>query len=152
MSGEHCVFACEFGWRRTRAGAAGVSVGAIAVAPSRAVSPKQVGIAGIVLAAIAWVITIPPIEVRGMVPSIVLAVVAVCAGAWSIAGGERKLGSEAIVVALFAVAGAAASANSAVVDARVSVHLVGAGGGDAPLCDAAAVRGARWRDLRVAAA
>ena len=90
-----------------------MSVGAIAVAPSRAVSPKQIGIAGIVIAAIAWVITIPPIEVRGMVPSIVLAVLAICAGAWSIAGGERKVGSEAIVVALFAVAGAAASANSA---------------------------------------
>ncbi|HYB29029.1 MAG TPA: hypothetical protein VEF89_20625 [Solirubrobacteraceae bacterium] len=49
-----------------------------------------------------------------MAPSIVLAVAAVAAGAWSIAGGERKLGSEAIVVALFAVAGAAASANSSV--------------------------------------
>jgi general nucleoside transport system permease protein len=89
-----------------------VSVGAIAAAPPRVVSPKHIGIAGIVLGAIAWVITVPPIEVRGMVPSIVLAVVAVLAGAWSIAGGERKLGSEAIVVALFAVAGAAASANS----------------------------------------
>ena len=40
-----------------------MSVGAVAIAPSRAVSPKQVGIAGIVLAAVAWVITIPPIEV-----------------------------------------------------------------------------------------
>ena len=90
-----------------------MSVGAIAVAPSRTVSPKQVGIAGIVIAALAWVITIPPIEVRGIVPSIVLAAIAVGAGAWSIAGGERKIGSEAIVVALFAVAGAAASANSA---------------------------------------
>jgi general nucleoside transport system permease protein len=89
-----------------------VSVGAIAVAPGRTVSAKQIGIAGIVVGAIAWVITVPPIEVRGMTPSIVLAVVAVLAGAWSIAGGERKLGSEAIVVALFAVAGAAASANS----------------------------------------
>jgi general nucleoside transport system permease protein len=89
-----------------------VSVGAIAAAPPRTFSPKHIGIAGIVLGAIAWVITVPPIEVRGMVPSIVLAVVAVLAGAWSIAGGERKLGSEAIVVALFAVAGAAASANS----------------------------------------
>ena len=49
-----------------------------------------------------------------MAPSIVLAILAVCAGAWSIAGGERKLGSEAIVVALFAVAGAVASANSSV--------------------------------------
>jgi general nucleoside transport system permease protein len=91
-----------------------VSVGTIAVTPARAVSPKQIGIAGVLLGAIAWVITIPPIEVRGMAPSIVLAVLAICAGAWSIAAGERKLGSEAIVVALFAVAGAAASANSAV--------------------------------------
>jgi general nucleoside transport system permease protein len=90
-----------------------VTVGTIAVAPARAVSPKQVGVAGLVLGAMAWVITIPPIEVRGMVPSIVLAVLAVAAGAWSIAGGERKLGSEAIIVALLAVAGAVASANSA---------------------------------------
>ena len=89
-----------------------MSVGTIAVAPARTVSAKHVGIAGIVLAAIAWVITIPPIEVRGMTASIVLAALAVLAGAWSIAGGERKIGSEAIVVALFAVAGAAASANS----------------------------------------
>ncbi|MGA8337034.1 MAG: hypothetical protein WB761_20025, partial [Solirubrobacteraceae bacterium] len=91
-----------------------MSVGTIAVTPTRTVSPRQIGIAGVVLAALAWVITIPPIEVRGMAPSIVLAILAVCAGAWSIAGGERKLGSEAIVVALFAVAGAVASANSSV--------------------------------------
>jgi general nucleoside transport system permease protein len=90
-----------------------VSVGTIAVTPARVVSPKHVGIAGIVLGAAAWVITIPPFEVRGMTASIVIAVIAVLAGAWSIAGGERKLGSEAIVVALFALAGAAASANSA---------------------------------------
>jgi general nucleoside transport system permease protein len=91
-----------------------VSVGTVALAPSRVVSPKQAGIAGVVLGALAWVITIPPIEVRGMVPSIVLAIVAAAAGAWSAAGGERKLGFEAIVVALLAVAGAAASAKSSV--------------------------------------
>jgi general nucleoside transport system permease protein len=91
-----------------------VSVGAIAVAPGRAVAPKQVGIAGVVLGALAWVITIPPIEVRGVVPSIVLAVFAVSAGAWAVAGGERKLGIEAIAVALLAVAGAVASSNSSV--------------------------------------
>ena len=90
-----------------------MSVGSIALTPGRAISPKRVGITGIVLGALAWVITIPPIEVRGMVPSIVLAVLAVLAGAGSIAGGERKLGSEAIVVALLAVAGAEASAHSA---------------------------------------
>jgi general nucleoside transport system permease protein len=91
-----------------------VSVGSLAIAPPRAVSPKQVGVAGVVLGALAWVITIPPIEVRGVVPSIVLAVFAVLAGAWSVAGGERKLGIEAIIVAVVAVAGAVASAKSSV--------------------------------------
>ena len=89
-----------------------MSAGSIAVAPERAVSPKQVGIAGVVLGALAWVITIPPIGVRGIVPSIVLAALAVGAGAWSAARGERKLGIEAILLAVVAVAGAAASANS----------------------------------------
>ena len=89
-----------------------MSVGSIAVAPGRVASPKQVGVAGLVLGALAWVITIPPIGVRGMVPSIVLAALAVGAGAWSVAGGERKLGIEAILVAAVAVAGAAVSAHS----------------------------------------
>jgi simple sugar transport system permease protein len=90
-----------------------VSVRASAALPSPAASRKQIGIAGVVLAAIAWVITIPPIEVRTLIPSIILAVLAVCAGAWSAAGGHRKLGLEAIGVALLAVAGAEASVHSA---------------------------------------
>lgn len=89
-----------------------MSVGVVTITPPRAVSAKQLGLAGIVLGAIAWVITLPPIEVRGMLPSIVLALVAVGFGAASAAAGERKLGSEAIVVALLALAGAAASAKS----------------------------------------
>jgi general nucleoside transport system permease protein len=89
-----------------------MSVGSLAIAPPRAVSAKQLGIAGVVLGALAWVITIPPIEVRGVVPSIVLAVFGVLAGAWAVAGGERKLGIEAIIVAVVAVGGAVASAKS----------------------------------------
>jgi general nucleoside transport system permease protein len=91
-----------------------VSVAKIAASPSRAVSRKQVGVAGVVVAALAWVITIPPIEIRAIAPSIVLAVVAILAGAWSIAGGERKVGIEAIVVAVLAVVGAVASQKSSV--------------------------------------
>jgi general nucleoside transport system permease protein len=90
-----------------------MSVGTVAVAPSRAVSPKQVGIAGVVLGALAWVITIPPIGVRTIVPSILLAVMGAAVGAWSAAGGERKLGIEAIVVAVLAICGAVASMKSA---------------------------------------
>jgi ABC-type uncharacterized transport system permease subunit len=91
-----------------------VSVGTISVAPLRAASPKLLAVAGMILAALAWVITVPPIEVRGMVPSIVLAAIAISAGSWSVARGERKLGVEAILVALLATAGAAASAKSSV--------------------------------------
>ena len=90
-----------------------MSVGTIAVTPARAVSPKQIGIAGIVLGALAWVITIPPFEVRGVVPSIVLSALALLAGTWSVGGGERKIGIEAILVAVVAFGGAVASANSA---------------------------------------
>jgi ABC-type uncharacterized transport system permease subunit len=91
-----------------------VSVDGIATALPRAATPKQIGVAGIVLAALAWLITVPPIEVRGMAPTVVLAVVAAAAACWSFAGGERKIGIEGIVVALLAVVGAVASAKSAV--------------------------------------
>ena len=91
-----------------------MSVAPIAASPSRAASPRHVGIAGIVLGALAWVVTVPPIEVRSLAPTIVLAVVAAAAGAWSLARGQRKVGFEAIVVALLAVLGAIASRQSAV--------------------------------------
>ena len=91
-----------------------MSIEGIAASPARAATPRQIGIVGIVLAAIAWVITVPPFEVRTVAPSIVLAAVAAAAGAWSLAGGERKVGIEAIVVALLAVVGAVASGESAV--------------------------------------
>jgi general nucleoside transport system permease protein len=90
-----------------------MSVGKLAATPSRSASPKQVGIAGIICGAFAWIVTIPPIEVRGIALTIVLAVVAVLAGAWAIAGGERKIGIEAIAVALLAILGAIASRESA---------------------------------------
>jgi general nucleoside transport system permease protein len=90
-----------------------MSIRATVAPASAAPSRRQVGIAGVVLAAIAWVITIPPIEVRTIVPSIIIALLAVCAGAWAATGGQRKLGIEAIGVALLAVAGAEASVHSA---------------------------------------
>ena len=56
---------------------------AIALSSQRTVTPKQIGIAGVILGALVWVITIPPIAVRTIVPSIVLAILAVAAGAWA---------------------------------------------------------------------
>ena len=109
-------------------------------------TPKQIGIAGVVLGALAWVITIPPITVRTIVPSIVLATLAVAAGAWAATHDKRKLGIEAIVVAVLAIGGAVASIEIRALDARVGVHVVGADRSDAPLRDAAArsARSAAW--------
>ncbi len=89
-----------------------MSVGTIAVRPSQITAPKPVGVAGLVLGALAWVITLPPMEVRTLIPSLVLVVLALAAGAVATAGGELKIGIGAIVVALLAVAGAIASLKS----------------------------------------
>jgi ABC-type uncharacterized transport system permease subunit len=91
-----------------------MSVGTIAATPSRIGSAKQLGIGGLIIGALAWVITLPPIEVRSPVPSIVMAIVAVASGAAAAAGGERKLGIGAIVIAWLAIAGAYGSSQSSI--------------------------------------
>jgi ABC-type uncharacterized transport system permease subunit len=90
-----------------------MSLGAVAAAPTRAASPRWVAIAGLVLGALAWVITVPPFGVRGLLAPIVLAILGAAAGAWAVAAGQRKLGVEAIIVAALAICGAIASADSA---------------------------------------
>src|ERR1700753_1876998 len=89
-----------------------MSVGDLVASPPRTVSARKVGIAGIVLGAFAWIVTIPRIHLRGMVLPIILAVLGILAGAWALNGGERKIGIEAIVVAVIAVLGAIASGDS----------------------------------------
>jgi simple sugar transport system permease protein len=89
-----------------------MSAGTFAVTSGRTVTSKQIGIVGVVLGALVWVITIPPITVRTIAPSIVLAILAVAAGAWAATHDERKLGIEGILVAVLAVLGAIASMKS----------------------------------------
>jgi simple sugar transport system permease protein len=89
-----------------------MSVGTIAAKPARIASPNQLGIAGLVLGALAWIITLPPIYVRTAVPSIVLGVIGVGLGVWVTRAGERKLGISSVVIALLAVLGAVASFKS----------------------------------------
>ena len=86
----------------------------IAAAPVRTASPKQIGIAGIVAAAAAWVITLPPFLVRTPVPSVILAIAAMLAGSIAFVGDERKLGFGAFALALLALAGAVGNTNSGV--------------------------------------
>ena len=64
------------------------------------------GWGGIALGLIAFVVTLPPFEVRTIVPSIVLAVIAVGLGVAAIAGGEKRLGGGAVAAGLFGALGA----------------------------------------------
>jgi simple sugar transport system permease protein len=96
-----------------------VSAGTIATPLSRLASPRQFGAAGVVLAVIAWVITLPPALVRTPVPSLLLGVVAIGAGWLASAGGQRRLGIGAIALAIVAVGGAIASTRAGVANLKV---------------------------------
>ncbi len=89
-----------------------MSAGTITAAPSRAVSARYVGIAGVVLAALAWFITLPPALVRTPVGSIILGVAGMAAGAIALNGGERRLGYIDLLLSVLAIAGAFASTHS----------------------------------------
>jgi simple sugar transport system permease protein len=91
-----------------------VSVGTISIAPARTASPKNVGIAGLVLAVVTWVITLPPFLVRSLVPSIILGVAAMSAGAYAFVNDERRIGFGAFALGTLAIAGAIGNTNSGV--------------------------------------
>jgi general nucleoside transport system permease protein len=91
-----------------------VSVGAMTAAPVTVASPRRIGIAGIVLAVVAWVITLPPFLVRTPVPSLILGVVAMLAGSLAFVNDERRIGFGAFALATLAIAGAIGNTNSGV--------------------------------------
>ncbi|MHB8694158.1 MAG: ABC transporter permease [Solirubrobacteraceae bacterium] len=96
-----------------------MSTGTIAAAPVRIASPRQVGIAGLVLAVLAWVITLPPILVRTPVPSVIMGVVAIAAGPSALAGGERRIGLWDIALGLLCIFGAVLSTRAGVANLKV---------------------------------
>jgi simple sugar transport system permease protein len=91
-----------------------VSSGTIAASPSRIASAKAIGIAGLVLAVLTWVIALPPALVRSPIPSIILALAAVAAGWVAAADGERRLGFTDIGLAIIAVIGGIAATRAGV--------------------------------------
>lgn len=96
-----------------------MSAGTIVAAPSRLASRRQFGVGGVVLAVLAWVITLPPALVRSPVPSVLLGVLAIAGGAVASAGGERRLGIGTIALAILAIAGGIASTRSGVANLKV---------------------------------
>jgi ABC-type uncharacterized transport system permease subunit len=85
---------------------------ATAAATRAGLSAKQLGWAGVVLGAIAWYITLPPLLVRTALPSVVLALVAVAAGVASARGGEIRLGRGAVLAGVAGGIGAIVATKS----------------------------------------
>jgi general nucleoside transport system permease protein len=83
------------------------------MAASRAgLSAKQLGWAGVVLGAIAWYITLPPLLVRTPLPSLALGLAAVAAGMASVRGGDLRLGRGAVFAGFVGVIGAVVATKS----------------------------------------
>ena len=78
----------------------------------RTVTPRHVGWGAIAVGVIAWYIALPPILVRSFVPSVVLGVIAIGAGAWVLGRGENRLGWGAIAAGVIGAGGAVASTRS----------------------------------------
>jgi ABC-type uncharacterized transport system permease subunit len=91
-----------------------MSTAVATAAPARAVNPRHAGWAGIALGFVAWFIALPPALVRSPVPSILIGLLAMTAGAWAIRGDEKRLGWGAVAAGLVGGAGAVASTQSGV--------------------------------------
>ncbi len=78
----------------------------------RTVTARHVGWGAIGLGVVAWYLALPPILVRSFVPSVVLGVIAIGAGAWVLGRGESRLGWGAIAAGVIGAGGAVASTQS----------------------------------------
>jgi ABC-type uncharacterized transport system permease subunit len=79
-----------------------------------AVAARPVGWAAVALGAIAWYITLPPLTVRTPVPSLLLALAAVTAGALAVRGEEKRLGWWGVAAGVLGGAGAVVATESGV--------------------------------------
>ena len=89
-----------------------MSTAVATASPPRVLQARHAGWAGIALGFVAWFITLPPALLRTPVPSILIGLLAMTAGAWAIGGDEKRLGWGAIVAGLVGGAGAVAATRS----------------------------------------
>jgi general nucleoside transport system permease protein len=90
--------------------------------------PHSIGIAGIVLAVLAFWLALPPWTVRSPAVPLAFAVLGAIAGIWALSRGERRVGWWAVGLALVCAAGAvwAQGRSAASLDAVFGVSLLAA--------------------------
>jgi simple sugar transport system permease protein len=67
-------------------------------------NPRTFGVAGVLLGAFAGFLAIPPIEARALVWPILVGIVAVAFGIWTVTRGERRLGWGAVASGVIGIA------------------------------------------------
>jgi general nucleoside transport system permease protein len=75
-------------------------------------APRPVGWAGVALGALAWYVALPPLMLRTPVPSLLIAVAAVAAGAYAVRGEEKRLGWGAVAAGVLGGVGAVVATQS----------------------------------------
>jgi len=91
-----------------------VSSAVATASPTRALSARHAGWAGIGLGFVAWFIALPPALVRSPWLSVIIGLLAMTAGGWAIRAGEKRLGWGAVAAGIIGGAGAIASTKSGV--------------------------------------
>ena len=74
----------------------------------------RVGWAGVALGLLAFFVALPPLTIRSAVPTVLLGIAALAAGAWAMRGGERRIGWGAVAAAAVGIAGGIAATRSGV--------------------------------------
>jgi ABC-type uncharacterized transport system permease subunit len=82
---------------------------------------RALGWGGIALGLLAFIITLPPFEVRTVVPSLILAAIAIVLGVVAIVGGEARPGGGAIAAGLLGAVGGYGATKSGVSHLEVVV-------------------------------
>jgi simple sugar transport system permease protein len=77
-------------------------------------TPARAGWAGVALGVVAFFIAVPPALVRSPIPTVLIALAAVAAGAIGIRGGEKRIGWGAVAAGVLGAAGGIAATQSGV--------------------------------------
>ena len=76
--------------------------------------PRAVGLAGIVLGALAFWLALPPLKTRSIYWPIAVGIVAVAAGIWAASRGQRRVGWGAVAAGVLGIAGGVLATRSSV--------------------------------------